>query len=111
MRLALTVLLLMASPAFSEVWISLTGEEINEALTDHHLDYGSAWQDFRASGETLYNSGRDSWGNWNVTGDQYCSQWPPNTIWTCYDVEISADGKRIRFVGQGNNITVGSYAK
>lgn len=23
-----------------------------------------------------------------MRGDQYCSQWPPNEAWTCYDVVI-----------------------
>ena len=111
MRFLFTMLILAATPAFSEIWLPLTADGIRDALTDRHLDYGGATQDFRASGRTLYNAGHDSWGTWDVRGDQYCSQWPPNSAWACFDVDVNVSGDRIRFQGRGNDVTVGAYTK
>ncbi len=89
-------------------WVPLTGPEIAEALTGRTLDYENARQDFRASGKTLYTFGeRDSWGNWRVQGDQYCSQWPPQDLWACYGLERQGDA--LRFVGEGDDLTEGVY--
>ncbi|MBW4708498.1 hypothetical protein KX928_11960 [Roseobacter sp. YSTF-M11] len=92
----------------ADAWKPLTGEEIRSALTDRKLQYANASQDFRASGRTLYNAGADSWGNWRVAGDQYCSQWPPSDLWACYDMARAGD--RLRFIGQGDDITDAVYA-
>lgn len=94
--------------ACAEGWISLKGDEIREALEGRRVDYASAWQEFRPSGRTLYNAGQDSWGYWRVEGDEYCSQWPPSDLWACYGLE--QDGDRLRFVGQGGDLTEGRYA-
>lgn len=109
MRAALLAAFVAVTPANAADWSPLAGEAIRAALTGRVLEYGSAWQDFRTSGKTLYNSGADSWGTWKVQGDRYCSQWPPNGAWACYDVDISADGQSIRFRGSGNDVTVGKY--
>lgn len=69
------------------------------------LDYDAAWQDFRASGRTLYNAGRDSWGNWRDQDGRYCSQWPPNADWACYD--LARDGALVRFIDDRGHETVG----
>ena len=106
---ALIYIVFLASPAIAEAWQSLSGEAIRDALSERRLTYESAWQDFRASGRTLYNAGQDSWGTWTVRGDQYCSQWPPSDLWACYDVAISADGARIRFTSDGNDVSIGTY--
>lgn len=106
-RLLLLTALVLPSFAQAEGWTKLTGPEIQEALEGRVLQYENAWQDFRASGRTLYNAGRDSWGYWNVRGDQYCSMWPPSDIWACYDLERSAD--KLRFVGDHNDITDATY--
>ncbi|WP_299830576.1 hypothetical protein [uncultured Roseobacter sp.] len=90
------------------VWMPLTGDEVQQALTDRKLQYDSAWQEFRASGRTLYNAGADSWGYWRVRGDQYCSQWPPSDLWACYGMARSGD--RVRFIGAGGDITDATYA-
>ncbi|WP_298971378.1 hypothetical protein [uncultured Roseobacter sp.] len=94
--------------AAAEDWVPMSGEEIRAALTDRKLQYANAWQDFRVSGRTLYNAGADSWGYWRVEGDQYCSQWPPSDLWACYGMARSGD--RLRFIGQGDDITDAVYA-
>jgi len=98
----LALLLALCTPAAAQDWTPLSGPEITAALTDRVLIYPEARQDFRASGRTLYTyKGRDSWGYWEVRGDQYCSQWPPSDLWACYDMDRS--GERFRFVGAGQD--------
>ncbi|NRB02249.1 MAG: hypothetical protein HRU30_03200 [Rhodobacteraceae bacterium] len=101
------LLLLMPGAVLAEDWTKLTGAEVHAALEGRTLQYKNAWQDFRASGRTLYNAGRDSWGYWGVRDDQYCSMWPPSDIWACYDLERSGD--KLRFVGDHNDITEAVY--
>jgi hypothetical protein len=102
---------LMAVPiaglAEEEPWVAMSGAEIAQALTEQTLKYATATQTFYASGKTLYDSGRPSWGYWRVEGDQYCSQWPPNDLWACYGLE--QQGVKVRFVGQRDDITEGSF--
>ena len=107
-RIALIACLALPGVAQAEDWTLMTGEEIGIALTDRTLQYKSASQTFYASGKTLYDSGRPSWGYWEVRGDQYCSTWPPNDLWACYDMDRQGD--RLRFVGQGDDITEATYA-
>lgn len=102
-------ILLAATPALADDWQPLDAEEISRALTGRTLHYEGAWQDFRASGRTLYNAGADSWGTWTTRGDLYCSQWPPSATWNCYEVALSEDGTRVRFKGAANDISVGRY--
>ena len=106
MRYLAGALVLVAGMAQGGEWVPMTGPEIAETLTGHVFDYPSAWQDFRASGRTLYNAGRDSWGYWGVRGDQYCSMWPPSDLWACYDMQRSGDV--IRFVGESGDVTDGT---
>ena len=109
--LALAAFALSMAPALADEWRNLTGPEIAEALTGRTLDYDGAWQDFRASGATLYNAGADSWGTWTTRGDQYCSQWPPSATWACYDVALRTDGQAVRFSGLPGDVTIGTYRK
>ncbi len=88
-------------------WVALTGAEIKEALSERTLKFSSATQKFYASGKTLYDSGRPSWGYWRVEGDAYCSQWPPNDLWTCYGMDRRAG--MVRFVGERDDVTEGVY--
>jgi hypothetical protein len=88
-------------------WTPMSGAEIRTALSDQKLRYASAWQDFRASGKTLYNAGADSWGYWRVEEDRYCSQWPPSDIWACYDMQRRGD--TVRFVGPNGDTTEATY--
>ncbi|MDW3225600.1 MAG: hypothetical protein R8G34_22360 [Paracoccaceae bacterium] len=107
---ALKVAALIFCPvmAQSQDWTPLSGDAIRAALTGRTLQYENAWQDFRATGRTLYNAGADSWGYWRVQGDQYCSQWPPSDLWACYD--MARAGEKLRFIGQGGDVTDASYA-
>ena len=109
MRYICAVVALVASPVAAGDWQALDGEGIREALTDRAVVYEGAWQRFYASGRTLYNAGQDSWGTWDVRGEQYCSQWPPNSAWSCYDVDVSADGSAVRFRGFGDDVSVGRF--
>lgn len=91
-------------------WQLLSGEAALAALEDRKLVYDNgAWQEFRASGRTLYNAGEDSWGYWAIRDGQYCSQWPPADLWACYD--LSTDGAVIRFTGAAGDVTDGRYAE
>ncbi len=91
-------------------WRPLYGFEIKEALSSRTLRYGEITQDFYASGRTFYNAGTPSWGYWRVQGDRYCSQWPPQTEWACYELSLHADGRRLRFTGAGGDVSEGVYS-
>jgi len=107
-RIAL-VLALIPGALWSAEWQELRSADIRLALEGRKVSYASgAWQDFRASGRTLYKAGQDSWGYWRVQGDQYCSMWPPSDLWACYDLERNGDA--LRFVGQAGDVTEARYA-
>ncbi|MGI9389330.1 MAG: hypothetical protein ACR2O1_04660 [Boseongicola sp.] len=110
MRQTLTALLtVVALPTAAQDWRVLEEGEIRETLLGQTVDYAAAWQDFRANGRTLYNAGADSWGAWDVQNGQYCSQWPPNSAWSCYSVDLNADGSAVRFRGEGNDVSIGRF--
>jgi hypothetical protein len=97
MRFVLVVLgLVFCTTAWADD-VKLSGAEITAALTDHTLggarDDGKSWEQvFQKSGVTFYTvGGAQSQGVWEVRGDQYCSQWPPNQSWACYDMAKNAD--------------------
>jgi len=92
-------------------WRAMSGPEMARALTDVTLTYGSGQQIFYASGRTLYDSGRPSWGYWELRGDQYCSQWPPADGWACYDMERDEGTARLRFIGQSGDVTEADLAE
>jgi hypothetical protein len=81
----------------------LNGSEITAVLTDTVLSAKTdTTQRFQKSGVTFYSeNGSQSQGFWKVDGDKYCSQWPPNTAWPCYDV--LQDGSKITFVSASGN--------
>ncbi len=95
-------------PADAE-WEAMSGSEIVAILAEKTLLYDGATQHFYASGRTLYDAGRPSWGYWEARGDQYCSQWPPGDLWACYKVE--RDGDRVRFVAIDGSATEGRFAE
>ena len=103
-------LLVGAQQANAQDWVTLSGADIEAALTDQTYEYDGAVQTFYASGRTLYNAGHDSWGYWAARGNQYCSQWPPGELWDCYDMETSGDGL-IRFVARDGSSTIGRLAQ
>ena len=79
----------------------LKGEEITALLADATVrgsTNGKAWeQTFHKAGQTFYSiDGNTTSGFWKVQGDQYCSQWPPREVWSCY--AVTAEGDRITFV-------------
>ncbi|MFL4471635.1 hypothetical protein ACERZ8_17790 [Tateyamaria armeniaca] len=109
MRRFALILALCAPESAAADWVALSGAEIRAALEGQKLVYANATQEFRASGKTLYTTnGRDSWGNWRIEDDQYCSQWPPSDLWACYGLE-RADAA-LRFVGDADDITEATYA-
>ncbi|MEM9046705.1 MAG: hypothetical protein AAGC81_18650 [Pseudomonadota bacterium] len=81
---------------------ALTGDQIKDLLTDQKVLGEGTTQIFYASGRTLYNDGHDSWGYWEVRGDQYCSTWPPQNGWACYDMVTRQTDTRqeIVFIGE-----------
>ena len=97
-RAGLVGVFLTAGPLWAEDWQRLTGPQITVALEQHVVrhDNGSE-QVFSYGGLTRYRRGWLNEGHWRVTGDHYCSVWPPQTLWQCYDVATSADGRRVRF--------------
>ncbi len=111
-RLILTLALFAAGPVWAEDWRGLSGEEIAGALTGRELTYeNGAVQVFRESGATTYRVGAGlSEGRWRVEGDKYCSTWPPSAAWSCYALERERETGRLRFVGAGGDLTVGSYS-
>ena len=102
--------LVFSQPAFAQEQ-KLTGVEIEMALSDHTLqgsdENSNVWrQIFQKAGATYYAvNGGQSQGVWQVRGDQYCSQWPPNESWTCYD--LLRDGENFIFVSGSGQRTTG----
>jgi hypothetical protein len=67
-------------------------------------------QIFQKSGATFYNTGGgQSQGSWKVEGDQYCSVWPPNPTWACYNV--ARDGDKVTFITNSGKRTEMSLTK
>ncbi len=104
-RLAVMLALSSGAAVGEEGFSPMSGEQIRAALTDGRLVYEGGWQEFRASGRTLYHVGGDSWGYWAVRGDRYCSQWPPSDRWDCYD--MAREGDVLRFFDDFGNVTDG----
>lgn len=107
LRAGLVGLLLCAGPVWAADWYPLTGAQITATLERHILrhDDGSE-QQFNYGGLTDYRRGWPNEGHWRVTGDRYCSQWPPQTLWRCYDVAASGDGKEVRFTDADGRVTL-----
>jgi hypothetical protein len=103
------ILVLWANPLFAGDWHKLNTEGITNALTARVLQYSNATQNFFADGRTLYESPMPSWGKWRAQNDQYCSVWPPQNIWVCYDIERDETGLHIRFVSNSGAKTTGTY--
>lgn len=105
MRCALCLLMLDGG-AEAQDWRAMGGEEIRAVLAGTRLVYKDGiTQEFRASGQTIYNAGRESVGRWTVRGDRYCSQWPPADGWICCD--MARQGAALRFVGDRGESTIG----
>jgi hypothetical protein len=112
-RLLALALCLLGLPALAGER-KLNGAEIHQTLSSHTLkgssDSGDWSQDFDPSGRTTYSHGNNnSPGRWEVRDDQYCSVWPPNPSWSCYDVTV--DGHVITFVTKSGGRSSGTIAK
>lgn len=86
--------------------VVLDGPGIDALLRGQVVAYAGATQAFMASGRTRYDTGTVSWGDWEVRGDQYCSQWPPANGWACYGVAADDLGG-VRFTGESGDTTDG----
>lgn len=112
--LVLTVLLGMpAGAGAEESWRPLDGAGIRAALEGRWLQYENAAQFFAVDGGTTYGPStgqQNSAGRWRVEGDRYCSVWPPSDHWACYDMVLSGDGIRLRFIAGDGSATDGVYS-
>jgi hypothetical protein len=97
--LAAVTMFLAATVATAEEQ-PLNGAAITAVLADTTLIAdGDVQQVFQKGGLTLYTQGvNTSQGFWKVEGDAYCSQWPPNETWSCY--EVTQGGDEITFIGK-----------
>ncbi len=88
----------------------LSGAEMQAILYDKILYGKDVEQIFQKSGVTFYLAGgNQSQGNWKIEAEKYCSQWPPNEAWACYD--IVQDGNKITFISKDGNRTEMSIMK
>lgn len=97
---ALIILMLLTTSAIGEP-AKLSGEAITTLLTDKTLyakiNGKDASQLFMKNGATFYSvGGAQTQGEWKIEGDKYCSVWPPNPTWVCYDVLL--DETHVTFV-------------
>lgn len=106
LRAILVGLIFSAGPVWAEDWQPLKAAQITATLERHILRHkdGSV-QQFNFGGLTKYLRGWPNEGHWRVTEDSYCSLWPPQTQWSCYDVAASADGRRVRFTDAAGQVT------
>lgn len=108
--LALSMLVFPVAALASEA--SLRGEEIRETLNGNTVvgvKDGQKWrQTFNSNGNTVYHAGsaQPSAGRWRVDGDRYCSTWPPQSRWTCYDMtgSLNTTPKTVTFIGGGGDL-------
>ena len=112
-RLAGPILIFLL-PGVAFVSGNLSGAGIAALLTDATL-YGSengqpSEQVFQKSGATFYSiPNGQSQGEWKIEGNKYCSAWPPNPSWVCYDV--INDGAAVTFVSPSGKRTLMSLTK
>lgn len=109
-KILLISVILIIAPGASVAELKLSGAEIQAILSDKIIYGKDIEQIFQKSGTTFYSSGGgQSQGNWKVEGDQYCSQWPPNQAWACYD--MTKDGNKIAFISKDGQRTEMSVTK
>jgi hypothetical protein len=107
-KILLASLLMFTSAQAAET--NLTSVQMQMILSDKILYGKDAEQIFQKSGVTFYSAGgSQSQGNWKIDGEKYCSQWPPNEAWACYD--ITQDGNKITFISKDGNRTEMSKTK
>ncbi|MBG1231637.1 hypothetical protein [Aestuariivirga litoralis] len=106
--LAVFFLMMLTLPASAGL-LPLHGDQIVKLLSDKTLyakvDGKAASQLFQKSGATFYSVGdAQNQGAWKIDGDKYCSVWPPNETWVCYDV--LQDDKTVTFVSPSGKQSV-----
>ena len=110
--LAIALLFWPLSGQASEIIV--ISPELEKLLTDASLhgvgDKAQVEQIFQMSGVTFYlENGNSTQGNWKIENNKYCSQWPPNPSWACYDV--LRDGDVVTFVSSTGKRTPMSLKK
>lgn len=108
--ISLVVSLMLAATTAAAEERKMSGAEILKTLSEARVVGEDFEQTFSApEGETpaattYWQGGAASRGTWRVTGDQYCSQWPPATSWDCYDMtRFEKDGDAyVVWTGYGN---------
>ncbi|MFO6463905.1 hypothetical protein ACK8OR_05905 [Jannaschia sp. KMU-145] len=98
---------IVALPVVAQDWQPVA--DVYGTLSGRTVQYPSATQAFRSNGSTRYDAGTPSVGRWTESAGRYCSVWPPVESWSCFDVMISGDGSRIRFVDDRGNATDGAF--
>jgi len=89
---------------------TLSGPEIAPFLQNIVSMGNNSRQTFSGDGTTSYSeNGRYSAGRWQVQGNKYCSQWPPNTSWACYHVAIDEAAGTIVWHDGSDNPETGTY--
>ena len=107
-RILLASLLMVCSANAAET--KLNSAEMQTILSDKILYAKNIEQIFQKSGVTFYSSGgNQSQGSWKIDTNQFCSQWPPNQFWACYD--MTQDGNKITFISKIGNRTEMSTTK
>ena len=107
-KILLFSLILISTAEAAEM--KLSGAEMQAVLYDKILYGKDIEQIFQKSGATFYSAGgSQSQGNWKIDGEKYCSQWPRNEAWACYD--IMQDGSKITFIAKDGNRTEMSITK
>ena len=102
--LGLGAVLLSPNAAHSKL---LTSDEIAALLPTIVAMGEQTRQIFSAAGPTTYTDrGRDTFGNWRVQNDKYCSQWPPAGGWSCYAVDYDEATQTLIWIDGGGHRTV-----
>lgn len=101
------ILVLIPGCLFADEWMPITEDaEITQVLANQRVVYDLlTFQYFAADGATQFITERASDGRWAARGGQYCSQWPPSDLWTCYDFETR--GLDVRFISADGSISEG----
>ncbi|MEO6298065.1 MAG: hypothetical protein ABIV25_04190 [Paracoccaceae bacterium] len=108
MKLWLLALAVAAGPAWADD--KLDAAAITATLTGKSVVYDDGTKQlFKPDGQTIFDNGRQSMGQWAVREDQYCSVWPPSDVWACYDVMTGASGA-VSFVAADGSATAGHFA-
>ena len=87
----------------------LKGPEIDGLIKGNTVtgqNISGIWkQFFDGNGETAYLApGKPpTRGAWQIQGDKFCSQWPPNASWTCYVVtgDLEAKPRTVTWISEG----------